>query len=295
MKMIRPVTVTDAVLTSNVPETDGPAYSIAATYALGTVVIDPILHLKYESLVANNLGNLLSNPAKWLALGATNRWRMFDKAGGTLTTQASPIDVTIMAPARIDGLALFGLDAQQVQVTITSVDYGVLYDRTTILRSESGITNWFSYFSEEVVFSTDLVLTDLPLTSNVAIRVQVTKPVGSVSVGTMVVGQLRDLGASLYGVKAGIADYSRKTTDDFGNTSLVERDYAKRSTFTVALPAGQSDALFALLSKYRATPVVWVGTDIYALSWIYGWARDWSVGLTQPSHSYLSIEIEGLT
>jgi hypothetical protein len=293
MKFIRPLEITDAILTSNVVEDDGPTYSAMATYALGAIVISS--HLKYESLIASNTGNPLSDASKWLALGATNRWAMFDQSGGTLTTKTTPIDVTIAAPGRVDGIALLNLDAEEVHIVMTSDDYGVQYDETFDLLSDSGIQSWYAYFSEEVVYATDLVLTGLPLTSNVDIQVVISSAAGTVSVGTLVIGQTRDLGVTVYGVKGGILDYSRKSTDDFGVTTLVERPYAKRSTFRVIAEAGSSDSVYSILAQYRATPVVWVGTEDFAMTWIYGWARSWDVGLEFVSHSTLNIEIEGLT
>lgn len=293
MQIIRPITVTDAILTSNVAEDDGPTYSVAATYALAAIVIED--HLSYESLIADNTGNALTDAAKWLALGATNRWRMFDQSIGTLTTKVTAIDVTIDASGRVDGLAMFGLDAETVQVVMTSATLGVQYNQTHSLRSESGVDSWFEYFTEEIIYSTELVLTDLPLNSDVTVQAVISSAAGPVEVGTMIIGQTRDLGVSVYGARGGIIDYSRKTTDTFGNTTLVERTFAKRVSFRVAVESGAADAVHSLLAQYRATPVVWVGTDDYAMSWIYGWARDWNVELSFPSHSYLTIEIEGLT
>lgn len=293
MLIIRPITVTDAILTSNVAEDDGPTYSAAATYALGQTVIED--HLAYESLIASNTGNPLTDAAKWLALGATNRWRMFDQSIGSLTEKSGAMDVTVAVGGRVDGLALFGLAAEQVQVVITSADLGEIYNQTHSLRSDSGIDSWYEYFSEEVFYFTEMGLTDLPLTSNVDVRVVISSATGSVAVGTMVVGQSRSLGATVYGARCGIIDYSRKTTDAFGNTSLVERTFAKRVSFKVSVESGAADAVYTLLAQYRATPVVWVGADDYSMTLIYGWARDWSVELTFPSHSYLTIEIEGLT
>lgn len=295
MKIIRPLTVTDAVLTSNVAEDDGPVWSAGATFALGAIAIDTTTHQKYESLIASNTGNPLTDAAKWLALGSTNRWRMFDQSIGTLTTKATAINVTIAVSGRMDGVALFGLDAETVRVVITSATFGVQYDQTHNLRSESGVDSWFEYFSEEIIYATELVLADLPMASNVTAQAVISSAAGPVEVGTMVVGQSRDLGVSVYGARGGIIDYSRKTTDTFGNTTLVERTYAKRTSFRVSVESGATDAVFALLARYRATPLVWVGTDDYAMSWIYGWARDWSVELAFPSHSNLTIEIEGLT
>lgn len=298
MQMVRPLTIDTTNLASNVAYDDGAEYSAAATYALGTVVIDtasasPTYHA-FESLAAGNVGHALTDTAYWLDLGAVNRLRMFDQVNGTLTTRATPIDVTIAATTVANGLALFNLDAEEVHVTVTNGS-GTLYDETVSLRSTFGISDWYTWFTQEVAFKSDLVLTDLPPNSGTSVRVQITGT-GDVSCGTMVLGKLRDLGSGpSYGARGGIIDYSRKVTDDFGNTSLTERGFAKRHTFRSLVAAGDVDGVFDVLAQYRATPVVWIGAEAYRMTSIYGWARDWGIEIAYPSHSILALEIEGLT
>ena len=297
MQMIRPITISQSNLTSNVALDDGAEYSAAATYALGTVVIDtasatPTYHA-FESLVAANVGNALTDSSKWLDLGNVNRLRMFDQSVGTLTTETSEIDVTVAATTVCNGLALFGLAAEQVQVTVTNGG-GTLYDETVSLRSTFGITSWYAWFTQEVEYSSRLILTDLPPNSGTNVQVQITGT-GDVSCGTMVLGKLRDLGAGpSYGARGGIIDYSRKTTDDFGNTTLTERAFANRLTFRSMVPAGDVDGVFDILAAYRATPVVWIGATDYGMTSTYGWARDWGIEIAYPTNSILALEIEGL-
>jgi len=298
MKLIRPFTVTAASLTSNVPET-GTEYAVSGTYALGDVVINttgasPTNH-SYESLVAGNTGNALTDASKWLDLGATNRWAMFDNVNGTTTTVASPINVTVAVTGRADGVALLGMSGESVQVIVRDSGSTIIYDETTSLISDSGVSSWYDYFSEEIAYITDLVITDIPLYTNPTVQVIITSGSGNVSCGTMVVGQVRELGGTIYGAKAGIQDYSRKETDDFGNYTLVERSFAKRSSSKIVCDNAQVDAIFSLLAQYRATPVVWVGTDTYSHTWLFGWARDWAIEIVIADKSYLSLEIEGLT
>lgn len=295
MKLLRPYTITDGNLTSNVPENDAGEYSATATYGAGEVVISSTLHRKYESLVAGNTGNALDDVSKWLDLGPTNRWAMFDTKNGTATTAASPIDIDVLVDGRADGLALLGLDATSVTVTMTAGAFGTVYNQTYDLLSDSGINNWYSYFTEEIVYASDLVLTDMPLYGDPTVSVTITNANGDASCGTFVIGQTRDLGGTVYGAKGGIQDYSRKETDDFGNYTLVERAFAKRNTYRVVCANAQVDAIFNLLATVRAVPVIWLGTDDYAFTWTFGWARDWAVEIAYPTQSFLTIEIEGLT
>lgn len=299
MKLLRPFTVTPGNLTTNVPLLDASEYSATASYAVGDVVMSttgtaPTYH-KYESLAATNVGNALDDVSKWLDLGPVNRWAMFDTKNGTATTATGSIDTSIQITGRADGLTLFGLDATSVQVTVTTGDYGTVYSQTFGLQADSGITSWYGYFTEEVVYKSDLVVTDLPLYSNPTITVSIIKDGAGATCGTFVVGQSVELGGTVYGAKGGIQDYSRKETDDFGNYTLVERSYSKRNTYRVVCENNRVDAIFDLLAEVRATPVIWIGTDDYSFSWAFGWARDWAVEIAYPTKSFLTIEIEGLT
>lgn len=301
MKIIRPITIDSSNLVTNIAEDDGPEYSATTAYALDDIVVNASgmspTHHAYQSLTDGNLGHALSDSAYWLDLGPTNPYRMFDQSIGTVTTGATGIDVTVTSPTRVDGLALFGLDADQVRVIVTNVLLGTVYDQTYSLTSDSGVNTWYDYFTEEIVSVGDLVLTDLPPVNTATVEVIISATGGgAVSAGALILGQTRELGlGAFYGAEGGIIDYSRKTTDDFGNTSLVERSFAKRHSFKSMLDNGEIDAVFTMLAQYRATPVVWVGTDIYEMTWLYGWARDWSIAISYPTQSLLTLEIEGLT
>jgi len=325
MKLLRPYAITDGNLTSSVPENDAGEYSATATYGVGEVVISSSLHRKYESLIADNTGNALDDVSKWLDLGPTNRWAMFDTKNGTATTSADAIETVVAVDGRVDALALLGMTASTVRVrvavdpaaapqppvteslsldfltleptlTITTPDLlTTVYDQTFNLQSDSGITNWYAYFTEEIVFASDLVVSDLPLYGDPTITVEIENANGDTACGTFVIGQTRDLGGTVYGAKGGIQDYSRKETDDFGNYTLVERAFAKRNTYRVVCANAQVDAIFNLLATVRAVPVIWLGTDDYAFTWTFGWARDWAVEIAYPTQSFLTIEIEGLT
>jgi hypothetical protein len=298
MQLIRPITIDNSNLTSNVALDDGAEYSAGAIYALGTVVIDtasadPTFHA-FESLIDANTGNALTDSASWLDLGSVNRLAMFDQIVGTVTAKASSIDVTVAATTVCNGLALFNLTAQQVVVTVTNAS-GTLYSETVSLRSTFGITDWYTWFTQEVEYATELALTDLPPNSGTNVNVVITGT-GTVECGTMVLGKLRSLGTGpFYGARGGIIDYSRKTTDDFGNVSLTERAFAKRWQFQSMVPSGDVDAVFNLLASVRAIPTVWVGTTDYGSTLIYGWARDWAEEIKYPTNSLLSLDIEGLT
>lgn len=294
MKIIRPALITDTSLAaSSVP--DAPtAWIEGATYAQGDHAQDPATHREYESLQSGNVGRALGDPAWWLDTGVTNRWRMFDQINGSQTVVEEQLQVDLLISGRVNAVALLNVEAAAVQITAT-VGETVVYDMTYSMTSSSGIVDWFDYFFEPIERRPDLIVTNLPTYSNMAVRVRVTRPGGTVKVGSLVIGQVRELGGTLQGMSAGIVDYSRKATDDFGNAMLVERAFAKKLDARVVVDNGEVDEVVALLSQLRATPVVWLAADRFSAGGVFGFYRNFTVTFEYPEQSICLLEIEGLT
>ena len=297
MKVITPTPITDALFTSSTaPETDHAAFSAGTTYALGAKVIRTSTHRRYESLQAGNVGNTPeSSPTWWLDIGPTNRWAMFDSVVGTATTLASPLTV-VLAPGAVDALALLELVGSSVTVSMTSAaGGGTVYTRTVALDA-SEVGDYYEYFFAPFVQKSTVVLTDLPPYTDGIVTISLTGG-GSVSLGVCAVGLQSDLGGTQYGATAGITDYSLKTTDAFGNTTLTQRSYAKRTTSKLWLDKGAINRVHRKLANLRATPCVWVGVEDDELEplTVYGFYKDFQVEVAYPTVAMCSLEIEGLT
>jgi hypothetical protein len=234
----------------------------------------------------------------WLDIGPTNRWAMFDNVAGTTTTDPLEIDFTLDLMGRVDALAILGLEnAVTVQVIMTATPEGVVYDETFDLTSPAGIFDWYSYFTEDIVRSTTLLVTDLPrFFSSPEVQVIVTGTgTADVAVGHFAIGQQFDLGRTLHdGASVGITDYSRKEVDAFGNYELVERAFAKRGSFQTLITSGQVDGIQATLADYRATPAVYSASPDYSATLIFGFFRDFQLEIAYHNESLHSIELEGL-
>lgn len=277
------------------------AYSAGSTYAVGDIVADPTGHRLYESLQASNTGNALSNPLFWLDVGPTNRWAMFDQITGTRTIGSGSIVTELTIPTRVDSLALLDVEGATVDVVAETATGTEVYNETYSLSDNEAVADWYDYFFVEITKRTELIVTDLPRYAGMTVRVTI-NAVGSVALSSLVIGSARDLGVTLYGARVGIIDYSRKEADDFGNYALVERAFSKRGNFTVMVEgvdmesvANKVDAVHKLLASYRASPLVWVGSQSYGATAIFGFYRAFEVDIAYPTHSMLSLEIEGLT
>ncbi len=115
MRIIRPLTITDAMLTDcNVPETDGTAgeWGVAVPYLVGDTVrvTTTGVHKIYEALENVTGGDspeidVLNAVPKWLEISATNRWKAFDQKVGSQTSQAVSIVYEITPGAIVDSIA----------------------------------------------------------------------------------------------------------------------------------------------------------------------------------------------
>jgi hypothetical protein len=107
-------------------------------------------------------------------------------------------------------------------------------------------------------------------------------------------GEPIELGTTETAPTIGIVDYSRRVTDDFGVTTVVERGFARRMSVRLALPFDDVDGTQSLLADLRATSAQWVADDRFAWLQPTGFYKDFEVDLAVPPLSYCTLTIEGL-
>lgn len=308
MKIIRPITITDAMLISSTvpePDTGDPAVWASGTnYAIGETVRNATTHLIYSAVQASGPGNggavdptTDTDAAHWSVAGGVNKWAMFDNYVSTQTTEAaSPLTATI-EPGICDALYLYGMVGETATVTMTDGDGGPTVYSATLDLLVPKVGDWYSYYFEPYRQMPVFVLTDIPPYLNGRVTLSVTASAGPVACGMMLAGRTFTLGETKYGVQAGIRDYSRKNVDETtGFTSLEKRRFAKTLRASVRLNRELFAEVHEQLEAMRATPIVWVGDstgDIQPLI-VYGFYRDFYLVVGYPNHGLYNIEVEGM-
>jgi hypothetical protein len=296
MKVIKPVSLTDALfVSSTAPENDYAVYAPATNYAVGNRVI--YNHVVYESVQTPNTGNTPGLfPLFWSTISPTNRWAMFDTEVSTQTALASPLTIVIK-PGYVNSLALFGLEGTQAVITVTDGLGGPVVYTKTVMLDGTIIADWYQYFFEPSVQKGEVVLTDLPPYGNGHITVTITGAT-TVKCGALLAGTVYTLGDTQYGASAGILDFSRKDTNaTTGVTTFTKRKFSKRMSASLMLDNGQLNKVQRVLADLRATPCAWLGTDVagYEPLTVFGFYRDFSLDIAYPTTSLCSLEVEGLT
>lgn len=296
MKMIENIPVTDAVFGSSNAVESAPEWLVGTSYALDDIVQVAAAKRRYQSLVGSNTGN---NPTAagstfWLDIGPTNPWAMFDEYSDTQTEREENITVVLNPPSRVSSIALFNLDAASVTITMTDPIEGIVYQETFTLTSAENVADYWDYFFAPILRKTDLFIDDLPPYAGASITLSVDHPDADAKIGKMIIGTMRDLGATILGAEFGRIDGTRFIEDEFNNITPIRRASRRRMSLSVIVPRENVDEVGRLLDDRRGLPTTFVGADEYTQTLIDGIVREWRIVIEQNVQSMLNIDVEGL-
>lgn len=268
-------------------------WSSSTTYSLGQIVSYGILGT-YKSLQNSNLNKIPSTEtAYWLRIAPTNKMACFDDKVSTATTSATTLDFVVLGNSE-DTISLLNLIGNSVSIAV-STNSTVNYTGTEQLAGSESI-DWYSYFYfDQDTARTQANFFNIVGLANQYISVRINGT--NVQIGNYVQGQIKQLGDTQYGASAGIIDYSKKETDEFGETTLTVRNYSKRMNSQLMISNSNINRVQRLLYSLRATPALWIGSDDLTYEEpliVFGFYKDFSTEISYPTSSICNLEIEGL-
>jgi hypothetical protein len=276
------------VISSNVPETEKPAY-VPGTYAAGDQVI--FSHVIYESKVAANTA-APTDATKWLAVGATNQRNMLDQYNNTQTTQADEILLVVSPQAISQGLYLGNLFADEVRASVVDLTDGLVYrEENSLIVSNSG-SSFFNWCFKRIKRKSYFITQNLPVYANALITICIRKIGGTAACGMCAVGPLDEFGPSLMGLSTEGKDYSSTTFNFDGTSSTVIRPYAKRMSVDVVIDNTEIDYVQERLFEYRQRPIVWIGGP-YGCTAVFGRYGSFKNVIESYPRSKMALQIEG--
>lgn len=298
LRVVRPLALTPGMLiSSGVPEGDYPEWWAGGQYALGDRVMVLAEHAVYQSLVAGNVGRPpASSPGDWVRVGPTNRWRAFDESNSTRTAYPGLISYRIRPGRVVQSLAALNLvGATSIRVRVIDPVLGTIYDKTRGLSGALLYSTWWDWFFGPRSDPKQAILTDLPSAPAADILIDLAGN-DELAVGVLALGDMRTFAMGVQaGARVGITDFSRKERNDFGDTILVERPFARRANFSLVLRASEVDAFVDFMADMRARPCLWIGSARYEAMTVYGIYKSFEVLIAYFDTSTCELEIEGLT
>ncbi|MEY2690716.1 MAG: hypothetical protein RL375_4916, partial [Pseudomonadota bacterium] len=109
----------------------------------------------------------------------------------------------------------------------------------------------------------------------------------------IMVGNLTSLGLQALGVEVGIIDFSKKTTDQFGNISVVPRSYSRRLRGSVHISYATIDTVTRKMAALRARICYWMASQSFQTLQVLGFVKEWDVALRTADSITCSYTIEG--
>lgn len=280
-------------VSSNVPLDSHPTYLVGGTYALNQRVLDPNSPLIFESLVAGNIGQPLTDKTKWQEVGYVNRLKMCDQYNNTQTVNPESIELVLSPKIISQGLYLGNIYGDEVVVEVTDAVEGVVYSETqSLIVSDSGSSffNWaFKRIRRKTYFFTAL----LPVYSNATVKITVKKIGGIARCGVCALGPLVDVGLSQWGLSTEIKDYSTTTFKFDGTSSSVVRGYSKRMSVDILVKTDLIEAVQEQLAEFRQKHLVFVGAAMLGAAIIFGRYSSFKCVIPNPVESKMAMTVEG--
>ncbi len=263
----------------------------------GTHTATAFIHRVYESQSAGNTGNppAIDDGTKWIDIGPTSRWAMFDLDRNTATTGASPLTVVLTPGVRADALALMGLVADDVDITITSGG-GTVYTASIDLNRRE-VLNWYEYFFAPFLTAPSLARFDLPPYTNAVITITATRASGPVSIGGLVLGSSVYMGQAQHTAQSGALNFSTIARDVYGNSVLTRRRTVPKVSVVVWSDKSLVNRLRDLRTATNAVPTLWAlleddAHDYFEAGLILGIYKQFEIGLDHPDTAITTLELE---
>lgn len=241
---------------------------------------------------------VINSAADTFQLATTLGGSAISTSGSQSGTQTAIADLCVVVSAGVCNYAAV------LDVTGVSRVKLEMFNNNTVVHTETKSTytayasNWYEYFFATSEVYRELLFGPLPPYPAATMKLTFTPASAGMTVncGMALFGSTVDIGNVEYGATAGITDYSRKDTDEYGNTSLIVRGFSKRATYQLQVPVNRLRQVFSTLTSLRAVPALWLATDDSSLTPLnlYGYPKDWGINVQYYGYVSFSIEVEGL-
>jgi hypothetical protein len=301
-KIVIPAAVRDAnIISINIPEDDKPVFSIVTTYGLGdqVMVLGTDIHQIYQSVHATNLGNDplleldLNNPVHWSLVGATNAYKIFDTYTSSQATYPDEITFSVNGLGVVNTIGLLNIDAASATLVGYDESDVEIYNQTVDLTSYATFASYYDYYFTPFLRKNVYVFEDIPPVNNGRFIITLTAD-GAVKLGNFVAGYGYAMAAINYSSNIRQKDYSIKQQLSTGEYFFQEGATSTIADFYFTLPNEKFDLLQRLIAQLRATPALYVGSELYESTNLFGIVLDAPSTLTYATHSECRMQIESL-
>lgn len=246
------------VVSTNVPDSDAPAWAGGTTYGEGDRVI--YNGSVYESSGDGNTGNTPGSTSQWLFVYVAASARPFDQRLTAPVSRTGTIQYLIEPDSLVRAVALVGVIASEATVRIRDSGGTILAEETKTLVDYSELIDALSMVLVEPGRNDMVVFENAICAPGNRIEVVIGDGTGTVEVSEIVIGDILTVGTTIFGVEDGIQDFSDFIEDQFGNVDIVQRGYRDVKQFPVKVQTGSRARVRRKLTPFRAK-MIFIYTD----------------------------------
>lgn len=292
MIVIPPIILNSTNITSTAPTSMDPAvWNSGSTYYQGnTVQVAGTVNKIYECIAVSVTAgyspevDVTKATPKWVEIGGTNKYAMFDGLRDTATVTTTGTGITVIATLSTVADSVSILRIRNItQVVIKGYS---TYPTTVVYNKTYNTTNLVN-----------LIVTDLPTSSNLTVEVIFTGT-APISIGTLVIGKYIYLGTLQQGAECISLNFSSIDRDTFGNPYMIKRRSVPKLQLKIFTEANNISNLLYYKSIIEAVSVVWVGLESQTTSKYYnalimqGFFKEFSFEIDNPIGPMINLEIE---
>ena len=213
-----------------------------------------------------------------------NQTYMFDDYLNQQTQNANSIEVTIEFN-NCDRLALFNIQATDIDIELTDNNTSsVVYSTNIDLEMSDGeYMQW--------------VILPIYIYADATLGINLNYSGGTAKCGKCGIGLSSDIGETLYSPDIKMLDYSKKDTNEFGNTYLKQGNWAKKNNITTKINYSNIDAVYEDLANIRGSLAFFEGNESdtnYESIRIFGFLEDWKIKIDNPTIAWVDLTIQGV-
>lgn len=302
MRILPPLTITDAMLTSTSiaePAAGEVEWVSAGAYVLGDQRIRTTTHRIYECVQAHSGRVQLPevDAAYWLDAGPTLRHAMFDNNRTTPSTGASPLVVTLTPGTRFNSAFLGGLvgDLARIHVTRGATD---IYDQEVDLLTRNTV-GWYSYYTGGFRQRSSVLKLDIPPHKDNVLTVTITRSSGDCAMAELMVGMAEFVGRLRRGAEDDVINFSKITRKAGGEAKLTPARNVPTNRLELYVENKYIDRVRQLRDDLNSKPAVYAGIEsedhpYFEAMLKVGLARRWTNGFPLPTEFLMNMEIEEL-
>ena len=285
-------------LSINVTESE-TAWSSGAVYNRGDIRRDGHYLYAYAGLNGTNSTTSPSTSSSWVYMYPTNYYRMIDGQTSQKTVKTGEPLVFEVSNLNRDSLSLLEVDGSEITIEIIEIATStVLWSLSEEIRDESGIVDFYTYCFSGFDFKKDNYF-ELPLYgSDTKVKITVDNGASNSAVGRLCFGQSYFLGETEFSGNLNIESYSVKSTNEFGETQLIQRGSVNLENFTLRVPIEKIPTLKRKRKELDAIPVLFVVDDSEDSKMenlqTYGYWSSFDISLSNKRFATINLGIKGV-